>query len=330
MIGAIATSYSSASTLPVKILRDWTLLEAIASNPSRILPRHIQICPTNRCDLACSWCSCRDRRHGDTLEPEQLYDLIAALPTLGTVGCTITGGGEPTIYRKFNAGRVETLNDVIARLGSNYIAVGLVTNGLSVHRLEPWTLEQLTWVRISFADTRDWDDTFEGKLDYIRQASIDLAFSYVLTSDPDQAKLRRVADYAKANRFTHVRVVTDILNPDSAAIAKARAWLAGYEGIIFQDRTQYTRGSKRCLISLLKPVIAPDGYIYPCCGVQYALSGDAKTFPERMRMGKCDDLASIIASQAGFDGSVCDRCYYGQYNDLLNALTCRIDHEEFV
>jgi hypothetical protein len=54
----------------------------------------------------------------------------------------------------------------------------------------------------------------------------------------------------------------------------------------------------------------------------------SRDFDATMSMGT--SLRDIIASQEFFDGSCCERCYYGEYNALLAALIDPIGHVEFV
>jgi len=129
-----------------------------------------------------------------------------------------------------------------------------------------------------------------------------------------------------------VRVVSDILNPSDVAIAMAKMKLRGKDyKVVYQARTKPTKGRQKCFISLLKPTIAADGLIYPCCGAQYAIKDRKHDFHELMSMGTMDrDLVDVISKQIYFDGSVCDRCYYDNYNEMLGLLMDEVKHKEWV
>ena len=66
-----------------------------------------------------------------------------------------------------------------------------------------------------------------------------------------------------------------------------------------------TAGTKNCWVSLLKPVIRPDGGVCPCL--------------DRCDVSMGDDLLKIYAAQKPFDGSKCERCYNSGYNEILEA-----------
>ena len=84
------------------------------------------------------------------------------------------------------------------------------------------------------------------------------------------------------------------------------------------------------LISLLKPVIGADGLLYPCCGTQYAMFPPPGDYDDLMCMGPAIELYSIYQEQKHFDGSQCVRCYYDEYNALLEQIIIPLEHKEFV
>jgi len=98
----------------------------------------------------------------------------------------------------------------------------------------------------------------------------------------------------------------------------------------YQDRSEWTSGYNPCYLSILKPVIGADGYIYPCCGTQYALENPSRDYEELMRMGHIDNLEDVLLNQWFFDGSICYKCYYGNYNKVLSILMNGLKHKEFV
>jgi len=245
---------------------------------------------------------------------------------LGCKAVTITGGGERLLYPNLNV-LIGYLNRVLD------IRVGLVTNGTQFQRLS--NFNDITWCRISSSDDREpcWDGITEAVQD---GPKIDWAFSHVLTRNPDWQRLGRLVNFANDYKFTHVRIVADLLDIDKAAgaVRVAKDFLGG-QGIddslvIYQDRGVYVLGRKNCLISLLKPVVGADGGIYPCCGVQYAQDEPGRDLVKEMCMGTLENIEEIWKEQNQFDGSVCSRCYYDDYNSALALLSTPLNHKEFV
>jgi hypothetical protein len=76
--------------------------------------------------------------------------------------------------------------------------------------------------------------------------------------------------------------------------------------------------------------VGADGGIYPCCGVQYAQDPPGRDLISGMLMGGITDINRIWENQRHFDGAVCARCYYDNYNAALSLLSTDLSHEEFV
>lgn len=316
-------SYSASGIFPPKLLQN----DDIITGDGLIVPVHPQLLPTNVCNLNCSFCSCKERDKKLSLPWEKAQQILHAFASFGAKAITITGGGEPLLYPKINE-----LFELALSLG---IRIGLVTNGMPTV-IERLRNTDLTWVRVSVSDKMKMDSLFLRGLSnaIMRTPQIDWAFSYVLTKNPDYVKLAALLKFADEHDFTHMRIVSDLTDldnvPEMDEVRIALAMMPGEHLVIYQERKAYTKGHKRCLISLLKPVIGPDGGIWPCCGVQYALSKPTNDMEASMRMGDWTDFRDIMQKQRCFNGSVCARCYYENYNQLLDLMTRRIEHKEFV
>ena len=313
-------SYTASGVFPVKLLQD-----KLAISEGKILPRHLQLNPTNQCDLNCSFCSCSDRVKGLELSFDEIKDILYTFKLFGTVGLTITGGGEPLLHPNINE-----ILDLAKKLN---IKTGLVTNGLKIDRLKSGYAQ---WIRVSYSDERDCSDSFLHKLSnkIIEMPHINWAFSYVLTRKPQWDKLTTIIAFSAKHNFSHARLVDDILDAENVPdISESKQRINGVPGenlVIYQSRKQFTIGRKRCLISLLKPSIGADGKIYPCCGTQYALENAPRDYAETMQMGHWKEFINILIEQKHFDGSVCAKCYYEDYNRLLELLITKLEHKEFV
>ncbi len=317
-------SYTAASALPAKLIMNPDLTARVRSG--FVPPVHVQLNPTNRCNLNCSFCSCSERDRQAELDADAILEAMLRFAHLGCKAVTITGGGEPLMHPNINL----LIHSISNGLG---IKVGLVSNGTRLRNLGCG--DSVTWCRISSSDDREpaWDQ-IEAAVRL--NPNINWAFSHVLTSKPDWERLGRLVDFANRHNFTHVRIVADLLDLDlsSAYVKSARTYLKGQDIddhlVIYQDRASYVHGRPRCGISLLKPVLGADGGIYPCCGVQYAQDPPGRDLVPEMRMGEIGDIESIWKQQMAFDGSVCGRCYYDDYNMALDMLQSPICHEEFV
>jgi len=318
-------SYSSADiSIPVKILHDLDLLKQITQH-KHIVPRHLQLSITNKCNLKCKFCSCSDADKQLELDAKRIFTILQKAKQAGCLSVTITGGGEPLLHPK--------VNEIIRECKRLDILVGLVTNGTMLDKLK----ENIGWCRISFDPDRVFSSDFADKIKKIKERlpKIEWAFSFVLidneTKKNDFGDLRKLVEFANVSNFTHVRVVVDIFHPNESLILQAHSILKGIdERVFYQSRAHPTKGSKKCWISLLKPTIGTDGNIYPCCGVQYAINDSKRDFTPKMSMGRGEDIVDIIERQDCFDGSVCNVCYYQGYNNLLSLLLQDVKHKEWL
>ena len=215
-------------------------------------------------------------------------------------------------------------------------------------------LDLVTWFRISSSDHLPSQlKSIESSIpDWYAQISksvrshrnVDWAFSHVIAGKNslsrkwhDFENVANLIKFATDHDFTHVRLVNDIFHADALAdtMADLKEYLVDFAGldvskVNFQARSEWTRGFNPCYISLLKPVIGADGYLYPCCGTQYALAEPSRDYEKSMRMGYWTDFKSIVDTQRFFDGSVCSKCYYSGYNIFLDVMLNGLKHENFV
>lgn len=344
MIVDKTSSFTAANSIPIKIVDYLSKIK----REGRIPPVHIQLNPINLCNLNCPFCSCDSRNRNEKLSYKDIKTIMVKAKNCGCKAVTITGGGEPLLHPK--------INSIINFINSLDIKIGLVTNGTQLHKLSDESINHLTWCRISHADHRPFGKGKEGETywDYLHEQvnrsikiitssikplvyhfKVDWAFSYVLSKNPNYQVLEDVIWFANEHQFTHVRIVSDLLDLDNVPrMEEVKKELKKRKVndylVIYQGRKEYTKGVKECYISLLKPNIGPDGFIYPCCGCQYALETPSKDYEKKMRMCKAKDIDRLYESQKHFDGRICDRCYYDNYNQFLKTITSKIEHKEFV
>lgn len=318
-------SYTSASVLPLKVILSDTLLKAVKHGI--IPPLHIQFIPTNKCNLNCAYCSCSERTKNLDMDLDTAKRIIDTCRSLGTKAVTITGGGEPLCYPHFD--------ELVDHFSASGMKIGLVTNGLLLHKVAPDTLRKVTWCRISHGDDREFRSNYAKSLDEVVSdvSGVDWSFSYVVTSEPNMCCIRQLVDFANQHNFTHVRLVSDLLDLEHVIdMSKVRDALDGIDDsiVIYQGRKDYVRGGD-CYICYLKPVIGVDHRVYACCGVQYALEVPDRDMPLGFSLGMAENMEEITSgSSQPFDGSRCVRCYYNDYNVLLGAMLKDIKHREFL
>lgn len=313
-------SYTAAGEMPWKLLQHKTAIKG-----NHICPIHIQLIPTNKCNRHCEWCSCADVDRKLELPIQEIQEIYSYFAKLGTASVTITGGGEPTTH--------PDLEVILSFARQLNIQCGMVSNGILIPegKFQYDLLNQyLTWLRISVYDNGKYDKSLISRIALLLP-DVDIGISYTVTSNITEKLAYDICTLAEQTpNITHVRFVEDILHSNDEYLLQTMGLLEkrcrGFtKKAIFQYRNIFTRGIKPCLISLLKPIINADGYIYPCCGVQYA-SNELRTMPEKFKMCHWSEFKYVSA----FDGSICSKCYYDKYNQVLDSLTTPLAHGEFV
>lgn len=323
----IKTSFTAADSIPLKVLLDKDLLQEVETR-HRLLPLHIQFLPTNRCNLKCTFCSCSERDAKIEMDYDLARRIIEKCRNTGTKAVTITGGGEPVMYPRFA--------ELVNCFCDNGIKIGLVSNGLLLHMVPADVLEKITWCRISNDDNRKFTVTYKNHLKSVVNDApgVDWAFSHVVSSTPNYDEIAKIVGFANDNDFTHVRLVANLFHPDEIDMETIRTCLHDRKvddsKVIYQGRKVYERGND-CYIGYLKPLIGPDAKVYACCGVQYALETPSKDLPQELCLGDAIDIDEIMArSDIPIDGSICVKCYYNNYNNILRGMLKSIVHREFV
>jgi len=263
------------------------------------------------------------------LSLDDIKEVMTQAKNCGCKAVTLSGGGEPILHKN--------INEILEFILNLDIKIGLTTNGVALSRVQPEILNKITWVRISHSDNRSFDNEYQKYLSniVIKCPNIDWSFSYVVTKNINYETLINIIHFANEHKMTHIRVVSDLLNLEeiiSMDEIKNYIKLQNVDDslVIYQGRKNYAHGEKKCLISLLKPVINADGEIYPCCGVQYLSEEPTLDCNKKVSMGNAKDLQKIYEDQKYFDGSICARCYYSEYNIILDKLTEDIKHLEFL
>lgn len=324
------SSFTSASTLPKKIITDTELIKNVMDHI--IQPVHVQFNITNACPLQCSFCSCKNRDRSLSMSKERFEDMVYMFKSMGCKAITLTGGGDPLAH--------PLIDEFIEILNLNGIKTGLVTNAVLSDRLSSYSIGYLSWCRISLSDERNLDEKSVNNM----LGSAGKSFSYVVSDEPNLKNITDMLVYAIQHDFTHVRIVDDILypinHPHSHAFQPAMDVIKSHiksrgikdDIVIYQGRKNYTKGHKRCLISLLKPNIDPEGNMLPCCGAQFSQEEPSYDFTKDFIMNNEYSIESVYRRRAYFDGSVCSRCYYSDYNEVLNMLwdSWSLDHKDFI
>jgi organic radical activating enzyme len=313
----IKVNFNTGLTMPWKLLRCGEALR-----DGRIRPLHIRLYPTYRCNAACRFCVDRTQYQGEELPLSELLELLKCFHGLGTRAITLTGGGEPTLHPGF-----DVLLDFCRELD---IQLGLITNGLlwSGERKKLSANGKLVWARMSVVDAESGAYDVERLRRFSENLPDVMVGCYAtITSGTDVNTIVRLAELAESlPNVTHFKLGEDSVNGAADKIDELSVRLAsGHKKVIIHRQAGAVQGNKKCLVSLLRPVIGADGYVYPCCNLKLDKIGYVN--PTRFRMGYWRDFA---ATTHPFDGSVCPECIFDSYNQALAQLLEPMECERFI
>lgn len=176
---------------------------------------------TDVCNHKCAFCSVQARA-GDSLTFDDVSSYIGILQEYGLKAVILSGGGNPILYKCKKTGA--TFNDVVMMLHQRGIEIGVITNGMRLHKYDyrwsyshntftfreswasvhPDTLDKLTWVRISMSGLdHEEQKVYVPDIDPTKTA---LGFSYVAhdvynePADPHHGKVSRQPDLLSGNK----------------------------------------------------------------------------------------------------------------------------------
>lgn len=238
---------------------------------SFVPPVSCEVDPSNKCQLACSFCMYKDWRKEELvdLDYDVFKELCFDLAEGGTKSITFTGGGEPLMNKCFN--------DMAFHANQSF-DIGLVTNGIFLDRLEPHLINEFVFIRISLdAGSSDVYKTVKGA-DYFdkvvknlelilkwrkRPEKTTIGISYVICDenekDIDIAKKMSEELGVDYIQFKPALVNGDNFNTYSIADSKTeKAQTILTNRFVAEDTLP-------CHVAGLVGIVAATGKVYFCC-----------------------------------------------------------------
>jgi MoaA/NifB/PqqE/SkfB family radical SAM enzyme len=310
----VVSEYTSTG---IKMLHHMKAITAFLEGTAT--PISLQVAPTSRCNLKCTFCSNVNRSSHEDLNLEDLLHVIERLRKIGLKTVEITGGGDPTLYRY--------INELIENCYISGLQVGLITNGIELKdKVSDCNLDKLSWVRISM-----------NCLDYVPDIKIPeikgtLGFSYVINDRTTYHTLYKVRDYANEHQAKYVRIVPNCQASFEEQDKNNRTLpkLARELGHLFFYQTKEFRRPKECYWGYFKPFILHDSYVYPCSSVVLNDNSDRR-FHERYRWCKMVNLPKLYSNNVvGLSSEGCEHCVFTVQNEMLIGLLEKTGMENFV
>lgn len=317
----LRSSFCAIEEFPYKALNNRKLLLQIAEG--KLCPIHAVIIPTNRCNLDCDFCCCKDRIINEELDYSVLNSIVQNLSKQGTEAITISGGGEPLLYNH--------ILETIRLINSYSIDIGLVTNGTKLNSLKTLERHSIEWCRISFGDGRNIDeveDIFEqADLLYQREIIKLYGISYVITDEVDIQLIERVIQCVRNHAACYVKFIVDENSerayPDYIEkIDCTKKIITPIHPCLIEEGN--------CYMNLIKPIFAADGYVYPCCETQYNNLDKKRCYDKGKQVKRFDEFFRTLDKQEPFIIEKCSKCFHGAMVRYLGSTKETFTHPNFI
>lgn len=239
-----------------------------------LYPISVEMTLTNWCNLNCVYCSDKDLRerqgNKQTLDYEIIEKLLSDLADGGTKGVVLEGGGEPTLYPKFDR--------VVKFAKSKGLGIGLITNGTVP--LDAELVREFEWIRVSLDASTSNEymelkgvDRFEHVIDnithYAKYCST-VGVGYVVTSkNISQLETLVMRIRESGAEYIQLRPVVDAeeLYPYDVDLSFLKCYQNHRFAVILDGMKENARpgnGNLACKAHSLTSIISGDGSVYLC------------------------------------------------------------------
>jgi organic radical activating enzyme len=323
-------------------------------SPNTVISTHIS--PEGACNLKCPYCSVTYRDTHSRIELEVIQDYVVKLKTRGLKAVILTGGGEPTLYKKFNE-LVQWLKY------EQNLSVALITNGTNTQRVEDKTWKAFSWVRVSINIFEGWETKIAlpyQKLssECVVGASAVMTFEHQKIDDKYIDKvlmLKKISEVADKIDAKYVRILPNCLLQQDKLILMHR----NIEKVLselndkrffHQHKLHNAPKCSTCHQAYFRPYLSEEpffknnkpGSVYPCDSV--VLNNGNQRFLQKYQLCSASDILDFLDKkiQMRFDPKVdCSGCVFTSNVNMIddwvtngtnqfNNYQTPLKHEEFV
>lgn len=340
----------------IKFWRHQDAMESYkAGTGHTVISTHIS--PEGACPLKCPYCSVTYRDTHSRIELDVIKDYVIKLKTRGLKACILTGGGEPTVYHKFN--------ELIEFLRSQDLSIALITNGVTLGHITSDNLQGFSWIRVSVNMFDKWEERIGKNFDPTMLSNdCVIGCSMVYTVEHESTDeimtdrielLRKVGKIADRLNAKYIRLLPNCLLEQKDLIVQHDALdntLSELNDSRFfhQYKIHGTPQCHTCHQSYFRPYLSEEpfhedevpGTVYPCDSV--VLNNSYQFFAKRYQLCRPGDILDYLDHKikAKFDPiKDCEGCVFTENVNMLddwknnkidrfNEFQDIIKHEEFI
>lgn len=295
----------------VKFWRHKDSLESYVNGTGRtVISTHIS--PEGSCNLRCPYCSVSKRVKSNRIKIDVIKKYVCDLKERGLKAVILTGGGEPTLYPRFN--------ELVRWLKNEDLSVALITNGTNIDGVDSDVWNMFSWVRISL-------NFFEEYQEKIKFPDIEgvLGASMVYIGQTLQ-ELKELSEFVPRDKVSYIRVLPDCLNDQDKLIEEHRKIAEmldklGDSRFFQQFKLHGFPCSSKCHQAYFRPYLSEvgGGTVFPCDSL--VLNDEQMHFNSKYAICKAAEILDFMDGkiELGFDATLlCSGCVFTDNIKLLN------------
>lgn len=294
--------------------------------PSPVL-LHLSL--TNKCNANCIHCCFSGRDKSLELEYDYAVNVINSFISLGIKSVELTGGGEPTMYKK--------INDILYFLKISNIKIGMNTNAYNIDNIEDIRLFE--WIRVAMNVYDNDDDKM--KIRFLNNVcklkeKTKVTACYIVPQEIGVKNLKSVINAANQLQIV-TRIAPDCIQSGEKIIKTIddiKSVLNEYDDNKYcfcSDFNIYlgNRPDNICYMHYIKPFLYTDGNVYACPSSELDYS-NGRDMNKKFIICNGKDVLEYYRTRLAPKRFDCGYCKYAMQNNIINSIMMETENNEFV
>ncbi|NCQ52066.1 radical SAM protein [archaeon] len=307
-----------------KLLQHTDVLYSIQYN-KKFKPITVQLCPTNKCDLSCSYCSVSNRIKNSEIPFDTIKQGLNDFVKLGAKSLEISGGGNPLLYPE--------INKIILYAHKLGLEIGIITNSTKPHKyLSQESIKIIKWIRVSLSAI-----DYHKNYDLNKIPTKKLALSYIINDKTTYENIHDISLISKKYDVKFVRLAADCTGDDSLFVKQKWNRFINSENnskLFIKEINDNYHAYQHCYVGMIRPYWVPEGVFICSSHVLEALNYNEKY--------KLCDVKNILDfyQKANYNVSIgklpycidtekCFHCYYYNNNKILHTVVSDLPDKNF-
>lgn len=282
----------------------------LINHKNSIISTHIS--PEGTCNLNCSFCSVKKRKRNFRIEIDVAKKYVRDLIGRGLKAVILTGGGEPTLYPRFN--------ELVRWVADKGLKTALITNGTNSNKVDNDVWDLFSWARVSINTFDGWD-----KRIFIPRLKNGVTGGSFIYTGQDIDKFYQVESFAKKIGLEYVRVLPNCLLSQEDLIKQHNKIddildEVGSDVFFHQYKFHGTPNPKYCHQAYFRPYLSEvdGGTVYPCDSL--VLNNNVEFFDDKYKICDANEVLDFLDGKINMGFNIRKDCNGCVFTDNVNML----------